>query len=299
MIPMANAAGFLKNPADVEPLLRVPSDILTAITLGSYTPLPREGNVGGNTFWSNSNPAPTSLNALGLPNPGMRAALEFLPELIDRIHSRGKKVRVSIAAFNNDDYVDMALQFMKEDIDELEFNFGCPNVRQDGIQEDIHSFKPSLISDILFELGPHLDRVWRPNIAVKASPFSNPLDLARFAAAISEDEHKIVDTVVTSNTFANACGFGDSGDPLIDVNNGEAGLAGLPLKYITLGQVRQFRRHLPERISVTGVGGVSDGEDVRDLEIAGATAVQVGTAFGINRNPRVFVDIATNYAQFW
>ena len=89
MIPIGNAAGWVKTPSDAERLIQLPSDILKHITLGSYTLLERAGN-SGNPFWDNQQHPPVSLNALGLPNPGFEKARDFLPGVIRKIHDSGK-----------------------------------------------------------------------------------------------------------------------------------------------------------------------------------------------------------------
>ena len=63
------------------------------------------------------------------------------------------------------------------------------------------------------------------------------------------------------------------------------------------GQVRQFREALPDEIKVIGVGGISSCRDVRDFERAGASGVQVGTAFFENEDARVFQQILEERAE--
>jgi dihydroorotate dehydrogenase (fumarate) len=83
---------------------------------------------------------------------------------------------------------------------------------------------------------------------------------------------------------------------LIGANDGYAGMSGPALKYIALGQVRQFRKLLPPSIQIDGVGGVTTGRDVLDMERAGAARVQIASAFFTSLDPGVIQRIVTDYA---
>lgn len=77
---------------------------------------------------------------------------------------------------------------------------------------------------------------------------------------------------------------------------GFGGMAGSALKPIGLGQVRQWRNLLPERIAVIGVGGVTRGRDILDYLRAGATTVQIATAF-LDRGLPVFCDLVSEFVD--
>jgi dihydroorotate dehydrogenase (fumarate) len=295
MIPLGNAAGMVKSLADVTPLLRLPGDILHSITLGSYTLEPRSGNEG-QTFWTDGNPCPTSINSLGLPNPGIEAVSDFLHEAARLIHANKKVPRVSIAGFAPEEYRIMTQKLLNFGIYQIELNLGCPNVWDGGSQKRITSFVPSLIRETLEGVYDVADHVGAPSVAVKLSAFSDPFLLEEVAKVLS-DMHRVVHTVVVCNTFPNATGFGNDGNTLINAANGFGGLAGLPLKHIALGHVRTLRSLLPPKIGIVGVGGIAEGRDVLDMERAGAEAVQIGTAFFANSDPRVFSEIAASYAE--
>jgi dihydroorotate dehydrogenase (fumarate) len=294
-IPLGNAAGMVKTLADLHPLLRVPSDMLHKITLGSYTLEPRSGNEG-QSFWTDGNPCPMSINSLGLPNPGIDAACDFLHEATSLIHASKKVPRVSIAGFSPEEYRTMTQKLLNLGIYQIELNLGCPNVWDGGAQKRITSFVPSLIRETLEGVYDVADHVGAPSIAVKLSAYSDPFLLEEVAKVLS-DMHRVVHTVVTCNTFPNATGFDKDGSMLISATKGFGGLAGLPLKHIALGQVRAFRSLLPAKIGIIGVGGIAEGRDVLDMERAGAEAVQVGTAFFAHSDPRVFSEIAAGYAE--
>ena len=290
MLPISNAAGWLKKPADVAPLLDVPSDILPSIMLGSYTWDRRPGNPG-HVFWDDGAGSPTSLNALGLPNPGLMNT-GFLDTLVPKIKAAGKYVGVSIAGFNPGQYQDMARNLLHSGIDVLEINLGCPNIRAEGKQKPIFAFDPPMIDRIMMSICCEMPLV-APKIQVKLSPYSDPGLLEEVAAVITGLK-TVMSGVVTSNTFPNGFGFDREGRPVITANDGYAGLAGHAMKHIALGQVKQFRKFLPDSMDIIGVGGISSGKDVLDMQLAGAQEVQVGTAFFLH-GPKVFQRIAEEY----
>jgi dihydroorotate dehydrogenase (fumarate) len=286
MLPMSNAAGWLKRPADVEEILKVPSDIVSSVTLGSYTLLPREGNPG-KTFWDDNE---NSLNALGLPNPGIEEVRRFFPELAKKIRASGKRVRLSIAGFSVEEYRELARIAVGLRPDEIEWNLGCPNVRKDGVQKPILAFDPDAISTILTDAHRVSGTLGEPDVAIKLSPYSDPFFLARVAEVLAGNMSGY-EKLVICNTFPNASGYDDRGNPVISANDGFGGLGGCAMKHIALGQIRQFRKRLRESTRIIGVGGISGGMDVRDFQLAGANEVQVGTAFFL-RGARTFQGIA-------
>lgn len=295
MITIGVAAGHVKRPADIERLLRVPPDVLSSITLGSYTLEPKDGNPG-NSFWADGETRPTSINSLGLPNPGMSAMEDHFWIMGEQIRASGKRVRVSIAGFSPREYKLMAQMAMGARPFELELNLGCPNVWKDGQQKRITSFDLDLIRETLLQVSEVTDNADAPAVAVKLSVYSDPFLLEEVARLLSDMRH-IVQSVVVCNTFPNGSGFDSGGKLLIDATDGYGGLAGNSLKYIALGQVRKFRHLLSSTIDVVGVGGISTGQDVLDMERAGASSVQIGTAYFMHGDPSIFVDIMRQYAE--
>jgi dihydroorotate dehydrogenase len=294
MIPMANAAGQVKLPHEVEPLLAVPADILPSVTLGSYTLEKRDGNPG-KTYWSDRSGAPTSINALGLPNPGIDEARTFLRDDIRRIRESGKRARISIAGFGISDYAELLRISVGLAPDEIEVNLGCPNVRVDGEQKPIFAFDLEELDAVLSLTHRRSGSLGEPDIAIKLSPYSDPFFLAEVAEVLKARLHGY-EKLVLSNTFPNASGFDGVSKPVMGpATDGYGGLAGRAMKHIALGQVRQFRKHLP-KTPLIGVGGISSGIDLLDMQLAGANEVQVGTAY-FERGARIFPAIVAEYAE--
>ena len=282
-LKLMNAAGMCKTLDDVGRFCAAP---VTEVNLGSVTALPREGN-SGNTFWIDDATG-ASLNALGLPNPGLDWYRAEMPGIAERVHASGKRLRVSVAGFSVEDYRVLIDGLSAFDIDTVEINLSCPNVWDGADQKPVFALDPELTERICRQAGEIAPR--RIALAVKLAP-SDPMLLKRLAGIMVESGR--IGEVVAVNTIPNAFAFDDGGRQAMG-GNGLAGLGGRPLKPVALGHVKQLRTLLPARISIVGVGGVFDGRDVFDYINAGAAGVQVGTAcyaYGAG----VFQDIAAGF----
>ena len=277
-----NAAGMCKTLDDVERFRAAP---VTEVNLGSVTVLPREGN-SGTTFWIDDATG-ASLNALGLPNPGLDWYRAEMKGIARRVHGAGKRLRVSVAGFSVEDYRALIAGLAGFDIDCIEINLSCPNVWDGQDQKPVFALDAELtriICRMAAQVAPQ-----RIALSVKLAP-SDPLLLKRLAGIVAETGR--IGEVVAVNTLPNAFAF-DAGRQAMG-GNGLAGLGGRPLKPVALGHVVQLRGLLPARIGVVGVGGVFAGQDVIDYISAGADGVQVGTAcyaYGAG----VFQDIAAGF----
>jgi dihydroorotate dehydrogenase (fumarate) len=283
--PVLNAAGTCKllegGDHDVYELAR---SATSAVMIGSITLDPREGNSGD--VYSFDQALGISLNSLGLPCRGREYYAKHLPIMIKVAHDAGKALFVSVAGFSTTQFYKLADVAFTGGADLVEVNFGCPNVWQNGQQHRIFSFDEEAIGEALRLIQK--DQGKDARVAVKLSPFSDPFKLAEVARVIAEFE--AVKVVTSTNTFANGFLFaeGNRSRPRISVNY--AGFAGPAMKPIGLGQVRQLRTLLPERIQIMGVGGVTSGDDVRDYLAVGASAVQTATAF-LQSEPGLFSKI--------
>lgn len=287
--PVGNAAGWCKSVAEVEALAKSAAGF---IIVGSITMNQRDGNPG-NTF--NGDPVFT-LNALGLPNPGIEKFEEIGPEMARIAHEAGKPIIASIAGFIPEEFGELARRVEKIGFDGAEVNLGCPNVADDGKRKPIISYRPQLVRASLEAVFGRIN-AFKPNwfISVKVSPM-DPDRIEEIASVIAEFP---VDAVVTQNTVPNCLDFNSDGTPVIQTPDklGYAGGSGKQIFQQALGQVQQWRKVLPEGIAVWGVGGVQSGEDVERMLWAGASVVQIGTAYFVG-GAKVFGDIAMQYIGF-
>ena len=283
--PIMNAAGTCKSLEDVEKLARSAS---AAIMVGSITAEPRPGNTG-DVLWIG---IIFSLNSLGLPNRGAPYYKKALPEMAAIAHGSGKPLFVSVAGFSPQEYADLTELALNGGADLVELNLGCPNVWEGGTQKRIACFDPALSAEILHRVEERVGA--EAAISVKISPFSDPFALAEEARVISASQ--VAKAVTTINTFPNAFSYNGT-RPQITPGGGLAGFAGLALKPIGLGQVRQLREILPEHIQIIGVGGIIGGRDVLEYRDSGADGVQVATAY-LGRHERIFSELLDDILRF-
>lgn len=261
-VPVMNAAcSVAKSPDDIQALAATDIGV---VTIGTITVEPRDGNPEPRWYAGDG----FALNSFGMPGGGMEYYREHLPELTALIHESGKRASLSIGGFSVDEYVQLAAMAEATDVDFLELNLSCPNVQIDGKQKPIASFDPEYMASVIAAV----EAVSTKPLLLKLSPYSNPADLARAAEVAARGQH--VAAIVTSNTFANGF-FSEDGNPVVAVEF--AGVSGRSLLPIALGQVRQFRKLLPESIAVIGVGGIESASDAEQYFTAGATAVQAAT----------------------
>jgi len=200
------------------------------------------------------------INSVGLQNIGVRAFVrEKLPEL----------ARLDTAVFANvfghaaEDYAETVR--VLEDAPGLagyELNVSCPNTRKGGM---FFSSDPVLLGEVVEAVR----RVARRPLVVKLSP-----NVARIEPLAQAAEESGADAISLVNTFVALAIDARTRRPRIGAGFG--GLSGPAIKPIALRMVYQAARAV--RIPVVGMGGIATGEDAAEFLIAGAGAVQVGTA---------------------
>jgi dihydroorotate dehydrogenase len=210
--------------------------------------------------------------------------------MVSAAHAARKPLFVSVAGFTPAEYAELTVLALDGGADFVELNLGCPNVWDGGTQKRIVSFDPAMVDSVLkavYSAVAGRDGV----VAVKLSPFSDPVALAEVAAVLNR--HNVA-VVTTTNTFPNAVALDPSScRPVIDPGGGLAGMAGPALKPIGLGQVSQLRPMLRPETQLIGVGGINGGQDILDY-LTVASAVQVGTAYYATEDPAVFSNILSD-----
>jgi dihydroorotate dehydrogenase (NAD+) catalytic subunit len=200
------------------------------------------------------------LNAIGLQGIGVR---RFIDEKLPELRARQATVIVNICGTTLDEYVEVArILSDAEGVAALELNISCPNIKEGGIQ-----FGCSLTGT--FDVVNAVRRVTRLPIIPKLTP--NVTDVASFARA-SEDAG--ADAVSLVNTFLAMVIDIESRRPRI--SNVVGGLSGPAIRPIAVRMVYECRQTV--KIPIVGMGGIADARDALEFMIAGATAVQVGTA---------------------
>jgi len=289
--PVGNGACMCKTTGDVKSLAVSAADF---IVVGGYTPKERAGNPG-NTFNGDS---AQGLNSRGLPCGGIPYLDAHGKEMVETAHKAGKKIILNINGFTPRDYYDLTIAAVAAGFDGVEVNTACPNIVDGAARKPIFFFDLALSHHLIGAVSSALPE--HMFMLVKVSVSSDPEYIVRYAQMLQPFG---VYGVVATNTFANCLLYRSDRKPQIDTpdKTGWAGGSGHMLKAIALGQVNQWRHTLPKATQVIGAGGVachpsgiSYGFDVMDMLHAGASAVQVSTAYAIH-GPKIFGEIASQY----
>ena len=200
------------------------------------------------------------LNAIGLQGIGAR---RFIDEKLPELRARGATVIVNVCGTTLDEYVEVSRMLSDADgVAAIELNISCPNIKEGGIQ-----FGCSLTGT--FDVVSAVRKVTRLPVIPKLTP--NVTDVASFARA-SEDAG--ADAVSLVNTFLAMVIDVETRRPKI--SNGVGGLSGPAIRPIAVRMVHECRQLV--KIPIIGMGGIADARDALEFMIAGANAVQVGTA---------------------
>ena len=200
------------------------------------------------------------LNAIGLQGIGVR---RFVDEKLPELRARKATVVVNVCGTTIDEYVEVSrIVADAEGVQAIELNISCPNIKEGGIQ-----FGCSLNGT--FDVVSSVRKVTRLPIIPKLTP--NVTDVASFARAAEEGG---ADAVSLVNTFLAMVIDVESRRPRI--SNVVGGLSGPAIRPIAVRMVYQC--HQAVKIPIVGMGGIVEARDALEFMIAGATAVQVGTA---------------------
>jgi dihydroorotate dehydrogenase (NAD+) catalytic subunit len=201
------------------------------------------------------------INSVGLQNIGVRA---FVKEKLPQLAKLQAAIFANIFGYATEDYVEVVR--VLEDAPGLagyELNVSCPNTQHGGIY---FSNDPALLTEVITAVKRVARR--RP-VMVKLSP-----NVAHIAPLAQAAEAAGADAISLINTFVALAIDARTRRPRIGAGFG--GLSGPAIKPIALRMVYQAAKAV--KIPVVGIGGIATGEDAAEFLIAGATAVEVGTA---------------------
>ncbi|MDD4769070.1 MAG: dihydroorotate dehydrogenase [Eubacteriales bacterium] len=246
---------------------------LGAVVTKAVTPEPRAGNPGPRVA---ETPA-GMLNAIGLQNSGLTGALiEELPWL----QKQEVPVLVNVAGRTEDDYVKVAEALAHHDILGLELNLSCPNVKEGGITFGTDA-------NNVYRLVSRVREVCSLPLVVKLTP--NITDITEPALAAEAGGASALTLI---NTLRGMAIDIRTRRPLL--GNVTGGLSGPAIKPVALSLVWQAAKAVS--IPIIGCGGIARVEDVLEFLLAGASAVQVGSA--AFTNPLLLPRLAAELAKW-
>ncbi|MGI5984729.1 MAG: dihydroorotate dehydrogenase [Clostridiales bacterium] len=201
------------------------------------------------------------LNSVGLQNPGLKAVCEH--ELPNLAQIYKKPVIANISGFSLEEYVECARAMdKKENVGIIEVNVSCPNIHGGGM-----SF--GVLPEAAAEVTKAVKAVTTKPVYIKLSP--NVKDIAAIASACEEagaDGLSLINTILAMRIDLK------TRKPILA--NKMGGMSGAAIFPIALRMVYQVYESV--KIPIIGMGGISSAEDVVEMMLAGATAVQVGAA---------------------
>lgn len=216
---------------------------------------PREGNDGVRIAETPSG----ILNCVGLQNPGVEY---FIENELPFMKSKGAVVVANVAGSTVSDYERIVERLSETDVDMIELNISCPNVKSGGMAFGV---LPSGVEEVTRAVRGKC----RKPLIVKLSPnVANISDNAKAA------ENGGADAISLINTITGMAVDLKSRRPLL--GNVTGGLSGPCVKPVALRMVRQAYKAVS--VPIIGLGGIESADDALEFMLCGATAVQVGTA---------------------
>lgn len=245
----------------------IPLEGLGGIIVKGTTLKPREGN----DYPRMVETASGMLNCVGLQNKGVDYFCEHIyPEIKDI----DTNMIVNVSGSSPEDYAECAARINGLDnIPAIELNISCPNVRQGGMAFGVTC---AGAASVVKAVRARYDKT----MIVKLSP--NVTDIAEIARAV---EAEGADSVSLINTLMGMAIDIEKRKPLLSINTG--GLSGPAVKPVALRMVWQVAKAV--KIPVVGLGGICNAHDAIEFLMAGATAIEIGTANFID--PQVTIKV--------
>ena len=245
----------------------IPLEGLGGIIVKGTTLKPREGN----DYPRMVETASGMLNCVGLQNKGVDYFCEHIYPEIKDIYTN---MIVNVSGSSPEDYAECAARINELDnIPAIELNISCPNVRQGGMAFGVTC---AGAASVVKAVRARYDKT----MIVKLSP--NVTDIAEIARAV---EAEGADSVSLINTLMGMAIDIEKRKPLLSINTG--GLSGPAVKPVALRMVWQVAKAV--KIPVVGLGGICNAHDAIEFLMAGATAIEIGTANFID--PQVTIKV--------
>lgn len=229
---------------------------LGGIFLKGTTPRSRDGNLYPRMAETPSG----MLNAVGLQNKGIDY---FIENIYPRIKNYDTPLIVNVNGSTVEEYIEVTEKVNELDkIPAIELNISCPNVKEGGMAFGVSCPSAEAVTR-------EVRKAYGKTLIVKLSP--NVTDVSEIAKAV---EGQGADSVSLVNTFVGMAIDAETRKPLLSTITG--GLSGPAIKPIALRMVWQVSNAV--KIPVIGMGGIMNTADAVEFLLAGATAIQVGTA---------------------
>ncbi|WP_312907763.1 dihydroorotate dehydrogenase [Tissierella praeacuta] len=268
VIAASGTFGFGREFEEYFPIERIGGICTKGLTLNK-----RDGNRGIRIYETPSG----IMNSIGLQNPGVRG---FIDEELPFLEKKDTVILANLGGSTLDDYLQGIELLNNTSVDFIELNISCPNVKEGGMAFGIKC-------NTALEVVKETKKASKKPMIVKLSP--NAENIKEMAYACVEAGADGLSLVNTFNALA------------IDIykrrpifNNITAGLSGPCIKPIALRMVYEVNQVVD--VPIIGIGGIMTAEDAIEFIMAGATAIQVGSANFIK--PNISMDIIKGIEEF-
>lgn len=233
----------------------------------------KEGNDGIRIYETSSG----IMNSVGLQNPGVD---NFIKYELPKMKNLDTVILANLGGGSIEDYLMGIEKLNNTEVDIIELNISCPNVKHGGMAFGIKS-------DVAYKVVSEVKNICNKPLMVKLSPNAEDIiDMAYKCCDAGADSISMV------NTFKAMAIDIKNRKPVF--NNISAGLSGPAIKPIALRMVYEVCKHID--VPVVGIGGISSAEDAIEFIMSGAHAVQVGSANFIK--PDICLDIINGIEKF-
>ena len=217
------------------------------------------------------------LNAIGLQNPGIDV---FIERDIPFLKKYDTKIIVNVCGKSVEDYLEVVEKLGDTDVDMLEINVSCPNVKEGAI-----AFGQK--ADCLYDITSRIKKKAKQPVIMKLSPnVTDITEMAKAAEAAGSDAISLINTLTGMKIDINRRSFA--------LANKTGGLSGPAIKPVAVRMVYQCAQAV--KIPIIGMGGIANAEDALEFIMAGATAVSVGATNFVN--PYTTVEVAEGIEKF-
>lgn len=235
---------------------------------GEFFDLSKLGGVGVKGLTPTTrlgNPAPRIaetpsgiLNCVGLQNPGID---RFITEEIPFLRQHDTKIIANVSGNTTEEYCSMIEKISDADIDLIEMNISCPNVKNGGMA---FGTQTSMVTEVVSEAKKYAKKP----LIVKLSPnVTDIADIARAAVAAGADALSLINTILAMRIDV------DTRKPIL--SNVMGGLSGPAVFPVAVRMVYQVRKAVD--VPIIGMGGIRSGRDIVEMMLAGADAIAMGT----------------------
>ncbi|MCR4675451.1 MAG: dihydroorotate dehydrogenase [Lachnospiraceae bacterium] len=199
------------------------------------------------------------LNAIGLQNPGIET---FIERDLPFLHEKHAKIIVNVCGHSEEEYLNVVRRLATEDVDLLEINISCPNVKEGGIsfgtnpkgvEEITKAIKKEAVQPVVMKLSPNVTSI---------------TEIAKAAEAGGADGVSLINTITGMKIDIERQSF--------VLANKTGGMSGPAVHPVAVRMVYEVANAIS--LPIIGMGGVETAEDAIEMLLAGATMVSVGTA---------------------